>query len=160
MLESSPFRLAAALAATAVLAGCATAQRVDPQLSQAVAEVRARRDAPAAPACPQDALNAISPVNVGFAFNDTELTAAMGQPLIAAAQWIACHPATPVAIQPEADTHGTPLEQDTLARRRAERVRDYLTRHGVAAERVEILPRGQGAPAGQVFLIRAEGRRW
>lgn len=160
MLDAQPFRLSLIwLAAAAVLAGCTT-PRVEPQKSQAVAEARARQSAPEASACPQTPLNAVAPVTVGFAFNDTELTEAMSQPLIDSARWIACHSATRVVIKPDADTHGTAAEQDTLARRRAERVRDYLTSHGVAADRIEILPRGQAAPTGDIFLVSAEGRRW
>jgi outer membrane protein OmpA-like peptidoglycan-associated protein len=160
MLVAPSFRLAAAwLAAAAALAGCTTPQ-IQPQASQAVAEIRARREAQPPAPCPQTQLNSVSPVTVGFAFNDTELTEAMSQPLVDSARWITCHPAVRVVIKPDSDTHGTEAEQDTLARRRAERVRDYLTRHGVAADRVEILPRGQTAPAGDIFLVSAEGRRW
>lgn len=159
MLVAPPLRLAAWLAAAAALAGCTTPE-VQPQFSQAVLEARARRDAPQETACPQTPLNVVSPVTVGFAFNDTELTEAMSLPLVETAQWIACHPAVRVIIKPDSDTHGTAAEQDTLARRRAERVRDYLTRHGVAADRVQILARGQAAPSGDIFLVNAEGRRW
>ncbi|CAN7269297.1 OmpA family protein [Phenylobacterium sp. LjRoot219] len=160
MLVAPPFRLVAAwLAAAVVLAGCTTSE-IQPQPSQAVAEVHARRATAAGPVCPQTPLNAVSPVMVGFAFNDTDLTEAMSQPLIDSAQWIACHPAIRVVIKPDSDTHGTPADQDSLARRRAERVRDYLTTHGVAADRIQILPRGQAAPVGEIVLVNAEGRRW
>jgi len=160
MLDAAPLRLSIVwLAAAAVLAGCAT-PRVEPQQSRAVLEARARENAPPPPACPQTPLSSVAPVTVGFAFNDTELTEAMSQPLVEAARWIACHPAVRVVIKPDADTHGTEAEQDALARRRAERVRDYLTAHGVTADRIAILPRGQAAPAGDAFLINAEGRRW
>jgi len=160
MLVASSLRLSIIwLAAAAVVAGCTT-PRIEPQQSQAVQEARARENAPPPPACPQDPLSAVAPVTVGFAFNDTELTEAMSLPLVDSARWIACHPGVRVVIKPDADTHGTEAEQDSLARRRAERVRAYLTTHGVTADRVAILPRGQAAPAGEVFLINAEGRRW
>lgn len=160
MLDASPLRLSIIwIAAAAVLAGCTT-PHVEPQQSQAVAEARARENAAPPPSCPQDPLSAVAPVTVGFAFNETDLTEAMSLPLIDGARWIACHPGVRVIIKPDADTHGTEAEQDTLARRRAERVRDYLTAHGVTADRIAILPRGQAVPPGEVFLISAEGRRW
>jgi outer membrane protein OmpA-like peptidoglycan-associated protein len=160
MLDASSSRLSIIwLAAAAVLAGCTTA-RVEPQQSQAVQEARARENAPPPPTCPQTPLASVTPVTVGFAFNDTELTEAMSLPLVEAAQWIACHPAVRVVIKPDSDTHGTQAEQDSLARRRAERVRDYLTAHGVTTDRLVILRRGQPVPAGEAFLISAEGRRW
>jgi hypothetical protein len=39
-------------------------------------------------------------------------------------------------------------------------VKAYFVAHGVAADRITILRRGATEPAGPVFLIRAEGRRW
>jgi len=160
MLVAPPLRLSIIwIAAAAALAGCMTPV-VEPQQSQAVMEARARENAPPPPACPQTPLSAVAPVTVGFAFNDTQLTEAMSLPLVDGARWIACHPGVRVVIKPDADTHGTEAEQDALARRRAERVRDYLTAHGVAADRIAILARGQAAPAGEAFLINAEGRRW
>jgi outer membrane protein OmpA-like peptidoglycan-associated protein len=147
------------LAAAGALAGCMT-PHVRPQLSQAVIDARAHRDTPVAQACPPDALSAVSPVMVGFAFDDSEVTESMRLPLAAPAKWLACHPATPAVIKPDADSHGADADQDALAKARAEGVRAYFVSQGVAADRITILRRGATEPAGAVFLIRAEGRRW
>jgi outer membrane protein OmpA-like peptidoglycan-associated protein len=152
-------RALSGLALAAMLAGCMTPQ-IHPQLSQAVIDARERRDAPAAPACPPGALADVSPVMVGFPFDEATLANYVAQPLAPAAQWLACHPAIPVAIKPDGDGHGAAAAQDALARARAEGVTRFLTAHGVAGARISVLARGAAEPGGQYFLIRAEGRRW
>lgn len=160
MLNTARIRLAFVwLAAAGALAGCLT-PHTKPKLSQAVIDARGRRDAPVAEACPQDALGAVSPALVGFAFDESELTASMRLPLATRAKWLACHPDTPAVIKPDADNHGTAAEQDALAQARAEGVKAYFVAQGVAADRITILRRGATEPAGAIFLIRAEGRRW
>jgi outer membrane protein OmpA-like peptidoglycan-associated protein len=152
--------LLACLAAPAALAGCLTPQAVVHE-SQAVVDARAHRDAPPAPACPQTALAEMSPLMLGFAFDEAVQTPPMGKPLADAARWLACHPATQVVIKPDSDGHGTEAQQDQLARNRADVARNYLTAHGVAPARIQVLARGAAAPSsGEVFLIQAEGRRW
>lgn len=162
MLDAARLRLTLACLGAVALAGCIPQMtpRMTPQVSQAVLDARAHRDAPVTPACPQAPLNTVSPVMVGFGFNESALTEAMKLPLATPAQWLACHPATQAVIIPDADTHGTDAEQDALARRRAEQVRNYLTANGVADRQIRILRRGETPPTGDLFFIRAEGRRW
>ena len=160
MPNPARIRLALAVPIAAVgLAGCFTPS-VKPELSQAVIDARARRAAPQPPRCPADPVSSVSPITVGYAFNDSELTAAMSTSLDAPARWLGCHPGVAAVILPDADGHGAPAEQDALARRRAEAVRSYLVAQGVAANRIQILPRGAEEPRGEAVLIRAEGRRW
>lgn len=160
MLNAARIRLAfVCLAAAGALAGCMT-PHAKPQLSQAVIDARAHRDEPVAAACPQGELSTVSPVMVGFAFDESELTRAMTLPLAPPARWLACHPATIAVIKPDADSHGTDAEQDALAQARANGVKAYLVAQGVAADRITILGRNKPAPTGAVLLIRAEGRRW
>jgi peptidoglycan-associated lipoprotein len=158
----APARLASAAAlllAGSTLAGCLTAHE-NPQVSRAVLDARAHLDAPAAADCPQTTLQAISPLSVGFAFNETALPDLIGAPLPAAPRWLSCHPQTPVVIKPDADNHGADAERDVIARKRGEAVRDYLVANGVAAERIRLLPRDAAEPAGEHLLVLAEGRRW
>lgn len=147
------------LVAALGLAGCTT-PRAKPALSAAVADARAHRNAPRGPTCAQEPLAAVSPVTIGFAFNEAELTDSMARALTEAGGWLACHPEAAATVLPDADGHGSEADQDGLARRRADAVKSYLVRAGVAAERVQILGRAAAPPTAEVFLIRAEGRRW
>lgn len=159
MFDAARPRLALALIGAAAISACTTPV-AKPVLSQAVADARAHKDVPPEGACPETPLNSVSPLFVGFPFGEYKMDATLSQPVTEPARWIACHTATPIVIKPDADTHGTDAEQDTLAQRRAEAVRNYLIAHGVAAQRIRILRRNEAAPTGQVFLINAEGRRW
>jgi peptidoglycan-associated lipoprotein len=155
-----------ALSTALMLAGCLT-PRSKPQLSQAVVAIREQHAHPVAAGCPHAALSEVSPVEVGFAFNEATLADVdlpsielTPRPLPQAAAWLACNPATPVVIKPDADAHGTDAEQDALAARRAEAVRAYLVHKGVAAQRITVLRRGAAEPDGAHVLVLAEGRRW
>jgi len=160
MVNTARIRLAFVwLAAAGALAGCMT-PHAKPQLSQAVRDARAHRDAPVVAACPQGELTALSPVIVGFGFNESELTDSMRLPLATPAKWLACHPTTPLVLKPDADGHGSDADQDALAQARAQGVKAYFVGQGVAADRITLLRRGATEPAGAIFLIRAEGRRW
>ena len=160
MLHPARIRLAcAALLAAAGLTGCMT-PRAEPELSQAVLDARAGRNAPASQGCAQQPLTAVSPATVGFAFNEAKAPDALPRALAAPVLWLACHPQAAAAILPDADGHGGPAEQDDLARRRAEAVRDYLAGQNIPAARIQILRRGAAEPKGEVVVIRAEGRRW
>jgi peptidoglycan-associated lipoprotein len=160
MSVARTLHLAAALVLSlAPLGGCLT-KTAKPEVSQAVVDARARSSAPAQQSCDQTPLAQVSPVSAAFAFGETALPDLTGQPLPAAARWLACHPATAVVIKPDADTHGTGAEQDAMARHRAEAVRDYLTGQGLAPSRIRILARGADEPAGEHLLVLAEGRRW
>lgn len=159
MFDAARTRLALALIGAAALAACTTPV-AKPVLSQAVIDARAHRDVPQEGACPETPLDSVSPLFVGFPFSEYKMDATLSQPVSEPARWIACHTATPIAIKPDADSHGTDAEQDALAQRRAEAVRNYLIAHGVAAQRIRVLRRNEAAPGGQVFVINAEGRRW
>jgi peptidoglycan-associated lipoprotein len=160
MLDAARTRLALALTGAAALAAACTTPVQHPQLSQAVVDARAHRNVPPEGVCPETPLNSVSPLFVGFPFGEYKMDDTLSRPVSEPARWIACHTATPIVIKPDADTHGTDAEQNALAQRRAEAVRNYLVAHGVAAERIRILRRNEAAPTGPVFLITAEGRRW
>lgn len=159
MFDASRLRLALALIGAAAISACTTPM-AKPVLSQAVSDARAHRNVPVEGVCPETPLTSVSPLFVGFPFGESKMDATLSQPVSEPARWIACHTTTPIAIKPDADSHGTDAEQDTLALRRAEAVRNYLVEHGVEAQRIRILRRNEAAPGGQVFVINAEGRRW
>jgi outer membrane protein OmpA-like peptidoglycan-associated protein len=155
--------LAAALLALtfAPLGGCLT-NTAKPQVSQAVMDARAHVHVPSADPCAaqQTPLDQVSPVTVGFAFNDAAMPELAGHPLVSATHWLVCHPAMRVVIKPDSDTLGTPADRDALARRRGQAVYAYLTSQRVAPPRINVLPRGAAEPSGEHLLVLAEGRRW
>jgi len=151
--------LAVALAGATALSGCTT-PRVTPKPSQAVLQARARVGAKAA-ACPAGELAAISPVDVGFGFDDATISPEGQRRLAAAAQWLACHAGVEAVILPDADNHGDAAHLKDLAQRRAEAVAARLRALGATAAVIHILPRG--APdnlSGPHLVINAQGRGW
>ena len=154
-----PLLAAAVSTAALALSGCITPHSTA-QVSQAVLDARAHRDVEVEPDCATIPLSSVSPVFVGFAFEESDLTALTTPTLEKPARWLACHPGVPAVIKPSADNHGEAAAQDVLARRRAQSVYAYLQAHGVAASRIRILARDQADPGGEHLLIRAEGRGW
>ena len=142
--------LLVALALAAPLGACA--QRVEPQISQAVLDARARRDVTG------DACAALpaGPVSVQFPFGETELSPAARRGADAAKVWLGCHPNGRAVIRGAADGHGSAAAQTALANSRAQAVRDYL---GPEA-RLSLAAPDAPNPQGEVLLILAEGRRW
>ena len=151
--------LAVALACATALSGCVT-PHVTPAPSQAVIQARARAKAQA-PACQAGDLASISPVDVGFGFDDAAISEAGQRRLTAAAQWLACNPKVEVVILPEADNHGEPAHLQDLAQRRAQAVSDRLRALGATAPVIRIMSRGAADPVtGPHLVINAQGRGW
>lgn len=151
--------LAVSLACATALSGCMT-PRVQPVTSSAILDARARIGAKAA-ACPTEGLEALSPVNVGFAFDDPAITPAGQIRLAAAARWLACNPTVEAVIQPDADHHGPVTHLNDLATQRAQAVQTQLRALGAANTVIRILARGGTDPvAAPHMLIIAEGRGW
>ena len=150
---------AVALAGAASLSGCFTPS-VKPTPSPAILEARAGAGAKA-PACPAADLASISPVDVGFGFDDATISPEGQERLGAAAKWLACNPKVAVAILPDADNHGDAAHLKDLAQRRAVAVQARLRALGATAAVIHLLPRG--APdnvAGPHLVINAQGRGW
>jgi outer membrane protein OmpA-like peptidoglycan-associated protein len=151
--------LAAGLAGAMALSGCLTPQ-VKPTPSKAVLQAEAGAGAKAA-ACPTGDLASISPVDVGFGFDDATITPEGQQRLAAAAHWLACNPRIPVAILPDADNHGDAAHLSELAQRRAMAVQDRLRALGATAAVIHLLPRGAADNvAGPHLVVNAQGRGW
>jgi len=151
--------LAATLACAALLSGCLT-HRVQPVLSKAVVEARASAGAKAS-ACTAGDLASLSPMDVGFAFDDAAITEAAQSRLAAAARWLSCNPKTEVVILPSADSHGDAAHLQDLAQRRAQAVQDRLRALGATGAVIHVLGRGAADPVTAPHLvINAIGRGW
>ena len=151
--------LAVSLVGATALSGCLT-PRVKPALSQAVVQARAGAGAKAT-ACTAGDLASISPVDVGFGFDDAAITEAGQRRLATAAQWLGCNPGAEVVILPEADNHGDAAHLQDLAQRRAQAVQDRLRALGAATAVIHILARGASDPVtSQHLVINAHGRGW
>jgi outer membrane protein OmpA-like peptidoglycan-associated protein len=148
-----------ALLLSAPLAGCTT-QNIAPPPSQAVQQARqARAVKPAA--CTPGGLAAISPVELGFGFDDAKLSEVGQQHLAAAAQWLACNPGVAVVILPEADHHGDDAHLTELASNRAKAAQDQLRALGATGPTIHILSRGAADPVSEPHMvINATGRGW
>jgi outer membrane protein OmpA-like peptidoglycan-associated protein len=158
-LRTSLPALAVALICAPALSGCLTPQ-IEPAPSAAVVQARAGAGVKAG-ACTPGGLEAISPVEVGFGFDDATITDVGQRRLTAAASWLSCNPGVEVVIKPDADNHGDPAHLKDLAGRRAQAVADRLRALGATAAVIRLLPRGEaGSATAPHLLINAEGRGW
>jgi outer membrane protein OmpA-like peptidoglycan-associated protein len=148
----------ALLCAAPLVSGCMT-RRVEPQISQAVLEARARANVPPT-GCAALGVSAAAPVSVRFPFKEAELQAPAVRALDQAAAWLACNPTASAAISGAGDAVGTPEQRQDLAARRVEAALAHLAQRGVSADRVRRLTPTTGAPPAGVLIIQAEGRGW
>jgi outer membrane protein OmpA-like peptidoglycan-associated protein len=151
--------LTAGLLCAASLTGCLT-QRVKPPPSPAVLQARAVRTAKPA-ACSPGGLEAISPLDASFAFDDATVSAVGQQRLAAAVRWLGCNPGVEVVIKPDGDNHGDAAHLNDLAQRRATAVSEQLRGLGATAPVIHMLSRNAADPvAAPHLLINAIGRGW
>lgn len=141
---------------SAGVAGCTT-PHVKPTPSQAVADAHAHRNAAAEATCAPLA----SPLSVGFGFGESQVSEVAAPALDDAGRLLSCHPQASAIVVGQADGHGTPQDQKTLAAARVQAVVQELQRRGVPANRVQTQAEGT-APTGDDtrLVILAEGRRW
>jgi len=152
-------RLAAGLLCATALSGCLT-PHVKPTPSAAVLDARARL-AVKAPTCTGESLDAVSPVNVGFGYDDPAITPAAQLRLTAAARWLSCNPGVEAVIQPDADHHGSEAHMNDLAQQRATGVQTQLRTLGATNTVIRMLARGAKDPVTAPHMVLlAEGRGW
>jgi outer membrane protein OmpA-like peptidoglycan-associated protein len=151
--------LAVILVGAAALSGCLT-PRVQPPPSAAVLQARAASGHKTA-ACTPGGLDAISPVDVGFGFDDAEISEVGQKRLAAAAAWLGCNPGIQAVILPDADNHGDAAHLGDLAQKRALAVQARLRALGATAAVIRLLPRGAADPLTAPHLVvNAQGRGW
>src|SRR5579862_327092 len=159
LLRAAATTLLASLVCATALGGCMT-PRVKPRPSPAVLESRAREGAKAN-ACAVGDLASISPLEVGFGFAETGLGDAARQQVAKAADWLKCNPGVEVVILPQADSHGTPAQQQALASARAKSVVDGLRAAGATNAVIRTAAMGAPDPATAPHLtINARSRGW
>src|SRR5689334_20783842 len=127
-------RLAGAVALALATAACAN-----------TANTTAGIGGSAAPGSQQDFV-----VNVGdrvfFESDSTELTAQSVATLDKQAQWLQHYSQYTFTIEGHADERGTREYNIALGARRAQTVRDYLSSHGVSAQRMRTISYGKERP--------------
>jgi peptidoglycan-associated lipoprotein len=133
-------RVAAVALAGLALAACASTP--NPNQNQGVGMGAAGA---ATPGSQQDFV-----VNVGdrvfFESDSTELTAQSRATLDKQAQWLQLYNRYPFTIEGHADERGTREYNIALGARRAQAVREYLTAHGVDANRMRTISYGKERP--------------
>lgn len=82
-----------------------------------------------------------------FDFDSSEFLPGSEQTLQAMADYLLKNPTATLVIGGHSDERGTPEYNLALADRRARKARDYLSRLGVNAERVNMVPYGEERPA-------------
>jgi outer membrane protein OmpA-like peptidoglycan-associated protein len=151
--------LTAGLLCAASLTGCLT-QHVKPPPSPAILQARASGTAKPG-ACAPGGLEAISPIEMSFAFNDATISEVGQKRLAAAARWLGCNPGVEVVIKPDGDNHGDAAHLNDLAQQRAKAVSEQLRTLGATAAVIHMLSRNAADPvAAPHLLINAIGRGW
>ncbi len=149
----------AVLLSSAALSACLT-PHVRPAPSRAVVQARANRDIKPAPCTPSD-VSTVSPVMVGFGFDEAVVGEAANDRLRVAARWLVCNPGVETVILPTADGRGDKAHLDDLASHRAQATVDALRTLGATNAVLHIVPRGGEDPVKTPHLvIQASGRGW
>jgi len=150
--------LAAGLICATTISACVT-PRAKPVPSAAVQEARARVGVKANP-CAVGDLASVSPVTVGFGFQETTLDETAQRNLAKAADWLKCNAGVEVAILPGADAHGTAAKQRDLAAARAKVVVDQLRTLGVQSVVRTVAADAPDPVTAPHLVILAQGRGW
>ena len=92
-------------------------------------------------------LNAEKPLeDVYFDYDKAELKADARTSLSKNAEWLKRWPSTRVLVEGHCDARGTNEYNLALGEKRAAAVRDYLTGLGIAADRIQIITKGEESP--------------
>lgn len=106
---------------------------------------------------PVCALDGVSLRNIHFAFDRDEIRPDSFRILDAAVKLLKDSPYADVLIVGHTDSRGSDKYNDDLSMRRAERVKSYLVRHGIAPERIETQGAGEKEP---VASNKQDDGRW
>jgi peptidoglycan-associated lipoprotein len=149
-------RLAALAVAAAALAACSTPKPPPPAPVSGPPPAAPAPERPRAPPVAQAPTGPVPGsiqdfvVNVGdriyFDYDKYDVRADAQPVLSAQATWLAKYPSVKVRIEGNADERGTREYNLALGSRRANSIKDFLTSHGVAADRIETISYGKEMP--------------
>ncbi len=141
---SRGLRLAVACAAALLLAACSNTPKPENELAGGAAGAGGR-GAPATPGSARD-----FSVNVGdivyFSTDSTDLTPEAQQTLSNQARWLQQYAQYTITIEGHADERGTREYNIALGQKRAETVRAFLARNGIAGARIRTTSYGKERP--------------
>jgi peptidoglycan-associated lipoprotein len=131
-------RIASALVLALALAACSNTPKPDSELSMG-------RGAPATPGSARDFA-----VNVGdivyFTTDSVDLSPEAQKTLANQVRWLQQYSQYTITIEGHADERGTREYNIALGARRAQTVRNYLSQHGVNAQRIRTISYGKERP--------------
>ena len=135
-------RLAAVCLVGFMLAACSNSQKLD----QDSARLNAHgRGAPATPGTRRDFTQNVGDI-VYFTTDSSDLTPEAQQTLTKQARWLGQYPQYTITIEGHADERGTREYNIALGARRAQAVRNFLSRSGVDSRRVRTISFGKERP--------------
>lgn len=133
----------AVLSLTLVLAACSSSSK---KLDAESARLNANgRGAPATPGTRRDFSQNVGDI-VYFTTDSTDLTPEAQQTLTKQARWLGQYPKYTITIEGHADERGTREYNIALGARRAQSVRNFLSRSGVDSRRVRTISFGKERP--------------
>jgi peptidoglycan-associated lipoprotein len=125
------------------LAACSKSQNLDPDSARLNAN--GQSGAPATPGTRRDFSQNVGDI-VYFTTDSTDLTPEAEQTLTKQARWLGQYPQYTITIEGHADERGTREYNIALGARRAQSVRNFLSRSGVDARRVRTISFGKERP--------------
>ena len=144
VLTREPRKMAPVPATPAPQASVTPTPEPPPQVALAPApDVEPKRAEPADRHTPQGYMAVQELTAVHFEFDKSELRPEAEDLLSTHAEWLKAHADTAVLIEGHCDERGTAEYNVALGERRAAAVRDYLSRQGIAAERLSTVSLGK-----------------
>lgn len=137
-------RVLAVLCATAAIAACSNTPKPEDQLTGGPSGLNAR-GGPVTPGSARDFSQNVGDL-IYFSTDSWDLTPEAQQTLSSQARWLSQYAQYTVTIEGHADERGTREYNIGLGQKRAETVRSFLTKNGVASARVRVTSFGKERP--------------
>ena len=143
-LGARSIRFVAILAATLAMAACSNTPKPEDQLGQGGLGANGK-GGPTTPGSQRDFTQNVGDL-VYFSTDQTDLTPEAQQTLSNQARWLQQYAQYSITIEGHADERGTREYNIGLGSKRAESVRAFLTRNGIAAARIRTISYGKERP--------------